>query len=299
MASDLSRQIHSINIGEKENGAWKTSTLKNTWDTYHLVPSSRPVVNPPEVRTMYVDVPGVDGVIDLTTSLTGDVLYKNREGSWDFVVANDYEDWTAIYHKLMNEIHGKKWLVSLQDDPNYYYKGRLSVNEWKSERNWSKITLDYHFEPYKYEFNTGNEPWLWDPFSFETGYIRNYGGPEVIVNSDNTITEVPPITEGGYTVMGPLIVDGDDSLTIEYQDIRTERPIPTIIYVYQGSTNVTVKLGGGSTAYPLETGKLNNLTTILAADLIDPRFGYIGREGRTFVFSGHGSVYIKFQGGWL
>ena len=285
MSSALSRQIHSINIGEKltdGSGRWKDSTLKNTWDTYHLVPSSRPVVNPPDVKTNYVDIPGIDGPLDLTESLTGIPMYENRKGSWDFVVANDYEPWTTIYHKLMNDLHGRKWLVSLQDEPMYYYKGRLSVNEWKSERNWSKITLDYNFEPYKYELNSGNEPWLWDPFNFETGVIRNYGSKEAFVSD-------------GQTLIHPFTVNGADSITIYVQP--TERPNATIVWVESGN-DITVKLGGGSTQYPLQQGK-NNLTATLASGLSDPSFGYIHRQGRTFTFSGHGTVWVEFQGGWL
>lgn len=270
---------------------------KNTFDDFSIIPITRPVVNEPEPITVYVDVHGTDGPLDLSEALTGMTLYKNRTGSWDFHIKNYRLSWDAICHNLSNYFHGKRMKVILEDDRDYYYMGRLELDKFSAP---PKISIKYNLEPYKYEICSGNEPWLWDPFSFETGIIRNYGGPEVIVNGDGTITEVPPIVERGYTIMGPLVVDGDNSLKIEYQDIRTERPVPIIIYVFQDSQNdMSVKLGGGSTSYPLEVGKLNNLTAMLAADLSNPRFGYIGREGKTFVFSGHGGVYIKFQGGWL
>lgn len=280
MSSALSKQIHSINFSP---GEWDDNLVWNTWDRYHLVPSSRPVINPPEVRTMYVDVPGVDGVLDLTTSLTNSVLYKNREGSLDFVVANDYEDWTRIYHKLMNDLHGKLWLIQLCDDPGFYYRGRISVNEWKSERNWSKVTLDYHLDPYKYEFFTANEPWEWDPFSFTNGIIRNYGA-------------ATSITVDGYTVIEPLVVNGDNSLELFIEP--TERITPLIIWVLEGSTNMSVKIGGGSRSYPLNVGQ-NNMTTMYASEFADPSYGYIGDTGRSLKFSGTGSIWVQFQGGWL
>ena len=34
---------------------------KNTWDDWHLIPSSRPLVAPPSIKSNYVDVAGVDG----------------------------------------------------------------------------------------------------------------------------------------------------------------------------------------------------------------------------------------------
>jgi hypothetical protein len=36
----------------------------------------------------------------------------------------------------------------------HYYLGRMSVNQWQSEKDWSKITLDYRVEPFKYSCAT-------------------------------------------------------------------------------------------------------------------------------------------------
>ena len=64
------RMYHSITLG-----------TKNTWDDCYLIPTSRPVVNPPSVKTNMIEIPGGDGVLDLTTALAGRVLYKNRTGA--------------------------------------------------------------------------------------------------------------------------------------------------------------------------------------------------------------------------
>ena len=58
---------HSITFGDK-----------NTWDDWHLIPSKRPSFNPPNVKSQYVDIPGGNGVLDLTESLTGYPLYNTR-----------------------------------------------------------------------------------------------------------------------------------------------------------------------------------------------------------------------------
>lgn len=54
---------------------------KNTWDDWHIVPSSRPVIKPPTKKTNYLDIPGADGNLDLSEALTGYPVYNNREGS--------------------------------------------------------------------------------------------------------------------------------------------------------------------------------------------------------------------------
>lgn len=199
---------HSIYIGDK-----------NTWDDFHLVSNSRPVVAPPEVRTMYIDVPGVDGSLDLTTVLTGDVLYKNREGSWEFTVVNYYhgfndEDWALVYSKILNHIHGKKHKIILEDDPDYYYLGRLAIDEWHSDRNYSKITINYTLDPYKYSI------------AFDKEIRQEYTG---------------------------LTVSGTRTVNV----VGTSRPaVPTIMAVLSDSQSLSVTYNG--IAYPLKSGSNKN-----------------------------------------
>jgi len=129
---------HSITFGNK-----------NTFDDWHLVPSSRPLFNPPKQKITLMDIPGSDGTLDLSETLTGYPVYNNREGSLEFIVLNDFKEWQNTYSDIMDYIHGRVMNAILEDDPNYYYKGRFSINEWKSDKDHSKITIDYVTEPYK------------------------------------------------------------------------------------------------------------------------------------------------------
>ena len=71
---------HSINFGNK-----------NTWDDWKIVPASRPVFKSPALKKKTIEIPGADGFIDLSESLTGYPVYSNREGSFEFVVMNDFK----------------------------------------------------------------------------------------------------------------------------------------------------------------------------------------------------------------
>ncbi len=96
---------HSITFGEK-----------NTWDDWHLVPTSRPVFHPPAQKVKTIDVPGGNGVIDLSRALTGYPVYQNRTGSFEFIVPNGFEPWEAgrieqtpwhsVYSDIMDYLHG-------------------------------------------------------------------------------------------------------------------------------------------------------------------------------------------------
>lgn len=129
---------HSITFG-----------TKNTWDDWHLIPSSRPVFNPPPLKSKYVDIPGADGEVDLTELLTGSPKFGNRTGSLEFIVANDYLSWDVAYSTIMNYLHGQSMHAILEDEPLYYYDGRFSVNAWQSGKSFSVIAIDYNIKPHR------------------------------------------------------------------------------------------------------------------------------------------------------
>ena len=156
--SKESKQYHSIIFGGK-----------NSWDDWHLVPTSRPVFNPPKPKTKTLDIPGGDGLLDVSELLTGYPVYENRTGSFEFMVHNGYEEWQVAYSNIMDYLHGKRLRAVLEDDPDYFYEGRYSVNAWKSDKAYSLITIDYSVGPYKQFMLTSSEEWLWDPFDFRTG----------------------------------------------------------------------------------------------------------------------------------
>lgn len=145
------------------------SNSVDTYDDWRLVPESRPLVNPPDVKTEYLDVPGADGSLDYTEALAG-IKYKDREGEWTFYVLNElsglkgsFMRWDQLYSTIMKAIHGKRKRIWLESDPDYYYIGRLFVSNWKSSKDYSQITIKYIIEPWKYPVTTtANYDWMWN-----------------------------------------------------------------------------------------------------------------------------------------
>lgn len=97
-----------------------------------------------------VDIPGGDGVLDLT-EFFGEVKYNNRTLSFEFSSQVPPEQFMAQFTKVQNALHGKKMRIVLTEDPGWYYIGRISVSEWKADRNIGKLTIDCDCEPYKYK----------------------------------------------------------------------------------------------------------------------------------------------------
>lgn len=122
---------------------------KHSYLDWGLFLKSRPVISPPIPKTMYVDIPGSDGVIDLTESLTGDVKFENRTIRCEFWVLGARDRWSDIYSEIMDYLHGQQMKIILDEDASYYYMGRLKVNEWKSDKATSTISIEGTVEPYK------------------------------------------------------------------------------------------------------------------------------------------------------
>lgn len=173
-----------------------TFGTKNTWDDWHLIPKSRPLINPPSVKDNLIEIPGGDGGLDLTTALAGRPLYKNRNGSFAFAVENGFREWASLYSEIMAYLHGQKMRLVFEDDPDYYYEGRFAVNAWQSDAQYSTIVIDYNVFPYKKELNSSTNEWIWDTFNFETGVIRYYknisvsGSKTVLVIGSNMPTTI-------------------------------------------------------------------------------------------------------------
>lgn len=128
---------------------YPTELSVNTWDNWHLIPTSRPVIAPPEVETNYAEIPIADGAVDLSDVLTGSPKYHYREGSIEFMAENGFRDWVELYSEIMDVLHGQYVRVILEDDPHYYYEGRVFIDSWRSDVHWSYVTIDYKLKPAK------------------------------------------------------------------------------------------------------------------------------------------------------
>ena len=230
---------HSITIGDK-----------NTWDDWHLIPATRPLFNPPTVKENMVNIPGGDGVLDLTASLAGRPTYNNRTGSWTFYVQNGFKDWSVLYSEIMVYLHRQTFKAILEDDPAYFYEGRFSVNQWKSDKDYSQIVINYNVGPYKKEINNTGSDWLWDPFNFETGIIRNYKNLSVL-------TSLTVVVEGDMMDSVPVIIASASGMQVTYEGktyslSKGANTIPQIVLhsgentlIFAGQGTITIENIGG------------------------------------------------------
>ena len=148
-------------------------------------------ISSPVPRKNYIDVPGMDGKLDLSESLTGEINYENRKIKLIFEVEGNYEKWSTISSEIMNFLHCRQAKIIIDTDKCFYYVGRFELTSTKEDYLYGELILSGDVEPYKYEVTSSLEDWLWNDFNFENGIIREYKDLQVVnklkVNSDSDL----------------------------------------------------------------------------------------------------------------
>lgn len=228
---------------------------KHSYRDWGLILKSRPAISPPSPKTLYIDIPGSDGVLDLTESLTGDVKFENRTITCEFNVIDSRKRWSNIYSEILDYLHGQRIKIILDEDPTYYYVGRFQVNEWKSDKVTSLITIEGNVEPYKSEVCGSLDDWEWDSFNFETGIIRQW--KDLTVEDSLTIT----IVGTRKTVVPSFIVQSNDSsgmtVTFDGRTYNLSDGVNRVVNInIKQETQTLVFTGNGTVSIDYRGGRL-------------------------------------------
>jgi phage-related protein len=177
-------------------------------------------ISPATPKTNFVDIPGASKSIDLTEAL-GTVVYNDRIGKLVFSVlpTDDFEKKKSEIANTLNH----RFKITLDKDPDYYYVGRCSVNDWKSDKMSRQIVCDLRLQPYKIkhdvievEVTTPNEyHMLLVNLKVEfmpvipTIVITGSGSTEIIHNGSTAM-----YSPGTYIVPEYCLYAGDNTFTV-------------------------------------------------------------------------------------
>lgn len=178
-----------VHFTDKVNGEYPNE--RRTDVDWGLVPSNASFVQAPEPKEYILEVDGIDNDgIDYSDAVTGRTLYKSRQGEWKFYRQAQH-NWSVGLPEIVNWLQGKKVSVITDDDPSYYYVGRITVS-LESNEYWATVTMKYKLEAYKkyvypsYQLDiTGRDPVtlkpfdkkiypvVWDLIDFEDAHYEN------------------------------------------------------------------------------------------------------------------------------
>lgn len=120
----------------------------HTFNAWGLLLTEK-VIGSPVVKTSKVDIEGADGELDYTEYF-GDVKYKNRLLKFSFEIGGKTSsEFLDLLSDIQDVIHGKVLQVTLDDDPEYYYKGRAMVTNLTHKKGIGTVEIEVDAEPYK------------------------------------------------------------------------------------------------------------------------------------------------------
>lgn len=206
----------------------------NTWNDWGLILTAKNDLEPPKVKTNYVDIEGMSGSMDLSETLTGEPTYEDRTFSASFCACDSsYEERHALLNAIISAIHGRKMKIIEPDDPNHYLFGRVTVKNVNHKVSYSDFTVEMRCDPWRYEHEetvqvievSSNNPV--DVPIYNGG--RKTACPDILVSGQVTITccgVTSEATDGSYKVTtfklyqgeNVIQVSGSGTLTLTYRE---------------------------------------------------------------------------------
>lgn len=221
-----------------------TGKTYHTLDTWKLALGNNNYIGDPEMETTYIKVPGRNGLIDATEAVSGRRVFRKRQLAFELGGKRERLGWDSVISAFRNNIEGRICQLTLDNDRNYYWRGRVYIKGFDRFRDLGTFTLTVpSAEPYKYSRYSSSEPWLWDPFNFETDMI---------------------------TYIGAITVIGSETVTIPAGHMATT---PDLVVSDKTSNDFTVTVDG--VTHPLTVGS-NRIPAILVDGDVDVDLTFTG-----------------------
>ena len=237
----MNKLTYGVSIYVEDTG--KTYHTLNDWS---LALGNNNYIGEPEMETTYIKIPGRNGLIDVSEAISGRRIYKKRPLEFELGGIRERLAWDSVISQIRNNVDGRICRLTLDNDPSYYWRGRVFIQGFDRFRELGTFQLAVpSADPYKYSKTSSAEPWLWDPFNFETDMVTYIGA--ITVSGTSTIT----IPHGHMATSPELVVSDMTSATFTVEtdgvtyplSVGTNR-IPSIIV--DGDSDVDLTFTGNA-----------------------------------------------------
>ena len=190
----------------------------NSWEYFGIVFETLNIGSP-EPQLILIDVPFRNGSLD-ETDYFGDVTYKDRDITMDFLIPWYVKDHHAIYSKVLNRLNGKRRKIRFSADQEWYYEGRLKVGDLSHNGDFWAFSIDATVDPYKYKDTITN-------YTFGSSIsIKLYNElmkTVPVLETDQNITVIfenksIDFTAGRHKHSGIVLKEGYNYLTVQSQN---------------------------------------------------------------------------------
>jgi len=202
----------------------------HTYNDWGLILTAQEM-EPPKVKTKYIEKPLGDGSIDLTEAIIGDVAYEDRKGTFEFDLLVPPENRAGLVSAMGSYIHGRKRKLILPDDLDHYYYGRMALSSFVAQGLIGKLEIEIVCDPYKYKL---------DP-TVKSGSIGT-GGSVTVICTNSRKRVIPEITVSAAVT---IVFNGNS-----YSVSPGTWKLTNIIFV-EGQNELTIT-GAAGTTYSIE-----------------------------------------------
>ena len=204
----------------------------HSYNDFGLILSKKELESP-AVKEVKQEIEGADSDLDLT-DFFGEPKYENARHKFTFsTLAISATEFLSLSSTIKNALHGKMVRIILDDDPAFYYVGRVHVSRYHNERQIGTIVIECDCNPYKYKLE-------------KTVVTKAINGAETITLTNLRKRAVPTIT----TTATMTIAFGSFSRAVSAGTFV----IPELELV-QGENTVTVT-GTGTITFSYQEGAL-------------------------------------------
>lgn len=140
------------------------NTSYHSFNDFGLAIGNNDCVGAPEVETHYVEIPGMNGFLDLSEVIAGRPTYTHREIKIELGGKRTPETWDTEISTIRELFHGKNVQLIFDYDSDYFYEGRAYIEDFDRFRDLGTFTLSvptaapfkYAVSPTSYLFNVSS-----------------------------------------------------------------------------------------------------------------------------------------------
>lgn len=177
-------------------------------------------IGSPEVKKHLIDIEGGNGSLDYT-DFFGEAKYQNVTHKFPFATILPKSEFLSHFSKVKNALHGRKMPIILDDEPGFFYVGRIVVKPFKSDKSIGYIDIETECEPFKYKTEktvvsraiNGTE-------TITLTNARKHAVPEVNITTDTSLNIrygsglIWDLGSGSYTLPELELLEGDNPVTV-------------------------------------------------------------------------------------
>lgn len=122
----------------------------NTWYDWGLILTAKEVADA-EPKTNLVDIDGMDGSLDLSEALMGEVAFSDRTVTatfWTDLGTKQERD--SLLRDITAALHGRKVRIIEPDDPEHCLYGRVRITGKVNTLAYAELSIEATCEPWRY-----------------------------------------------------------------------------------------------------------------------------------------------------